>query len=107
MKVAPGIINTIKETIELLEKNNHSIVEFKFPKLNKFRDFFFEFVYQTGFLTPVHRRMEGHHTSHQMQQFYDLKLSGKNSLLKWRSSQVNDKSMKHIYSLFMKETKTI
>ena len=107
MKIAPGIKNTIKETIELLEKNNHSIAEFKFTKLNKFRDFFFEFVYQTGFLTPVHRRMEGHHTSHQMQQFYDLKLSGKDSILKWNSSQIKVSSMKHIYSLFMKEITTV
>lgn len=41
MQVAPGIINTINETIELLKNDNHSVVEFNFPKLSKFRDFFF------------------------------------------------------------------
>jgi hypothetical protein len=41
MQVAPGIVNTINETLDLLKSNNHSVVEFNFPKLSKFRDFFF------------------------------------------------------------------
>lgn len=94
MKLAPGIVNTIQETITLLEKNNHTVVEFTFPKLAKFRDFFFEFVHHTGFMNPVYIRMEGHETSPQMEQFYDIKLYG-NMWKRISNSRENDPYLKH------------
>ena len=39
MDVAPSIRNAMKESIELLKKDGHEVVEFSFPNLHKFRDF--------------------------------------------------------------------
>jgi hypothetical protein len=41
-----------------------------------------------------------------MQKFYDHKLLG-NLNLKWKDSRLKDQHMKHIYSLFMKESTTM
>lgn len=77
MKVAPGIINSIEETVELLRKNHHHVVEFEFPKLDKFRDFFFEFIHQSGFLNGMVERMKGHYTTNQATDLYDIVNFGK------------------------------
>jgi Asp-tRNA(Asn)/Glu-tRNA(Gln) amidotransferase A subunit family amidase len=77
MKVAPGIINTIDETVEALRANKHKVVEFDFPQLHLFRDFFFEYVFVSGFLNGMFHRMEGHHPNSQAAEFYDLHLFGR------------------------------
>ena len=60
MKVASGIINSINETIEALKADKHTLVEFNFPKLHLFRNFFFEYVYLSGIINGMTQRMEGH-----------------------------------------------
>ena len=57
MKVAPAIRNAMNETIEELKKNGHEVVEFKFPKLFKFRNFFFQLITITQYLQAVVKRL--------------------------------------------------
>lgn len=53
------------------------MVEFEFPKLHLFRDFFFEFVHQSGFLNGMIERMNGHLTAAQAADLYDIFTFGK------------------------------
>ena len=76
-------------------------MEFKFPNMHLFRNFFFEYVFLSGFLNGMFKRMEGHHTSNQARDFYDLHLFGR--LAAWHKIVSSECDVeKEIYRMFQK-----
>ena len=61
MQVAPAIKNAMNETIESLKKDGHEIVEFKFPNLYKFRNFFIQILAMTQFVENTVKRLGKEH----------------------------------------------
>ena len=57
--LAPAVKNVLDETVELLKKQGHEVVEFNFPYLHHFRNFFFKVLNNVGFINAMRTRIEG------------------------------------------------
>lgn len=59
MKAVPAVRNSIMESVDILRKNGHEVVEFKFPDLHKFRDFTFKILNVTGAIKGISMFLRG------------------------------------------------
>ena len=57
MKAVPAVRNCINESVELLKKDGHEVVEFNFPHFSKFRDFIYKVVKSTQFMKSINSRL--------------------------------------------------